>query len=245
MFADDVDGTHPLSSAASCTMPDPCPLPSDADRRRPRCAAGSGARLPSSSCWQRDPRRPFLISAAPGAGKTRPALEFARTQLADGRASASRGRVPDGAADAPVGARGRPTRARSGPRSRLAATAGAASTASPSPTPGSRERPKRWAAALPRDTLVITDEAHHLGEELTWGEAFATAFAASDRRLLLSGTPFRSDATPIPGVSYDADGRRRARRRVHLRRGGRDGVCRPVRFVAYDGTLSWRSPAMT
>ena len=32
--------------------------------------------------WERGP---FLIAAAPGAGKTRPALEFAREQLASGR----------------------------------------------------------------------------------------------------------------------------------------------------------------
>ena len=31
-------------------------------------------------------------------------------------------------------------------------------------------------------------------------------FGAAQRRLLLSGTPFRSDASPIPGVSYDAQG---------------------------------------
>ena len=88
---------------------------------------------------------------------------------------------------------------------------------------------------------MITDEAHHLGEDLTWGNAFATAFAASDRRLLLSGTPFRSDATPIPGVSYDADGVAEPDIAFTYAEAVRDGVCRPVRFVAYDGTLSWRS----
>ena len=88
---------------------------------------------------------------------------------------------------------------------------------------------------------MIADEAHHLGEELTWGEAFATAFAASDRRLLLSGTPFRSDATPIPGVSYDADGVAEPDVAFTYAEAVADGVCRPVRFVAYDGTLSWQS----
>ena len=43
--------------------------------------------LSALAVWERDPRRPFLISAAPGAGKTRPALEFARSQLAAGRAA--------------------------------------------------------------------------------------------------------------------------------------------------------------
>ena len=71
---------------------------------------------------------------------------------------------------------------------------------------GSPRRRGRWANGAAPRTLVIADEAHHLGEELAWGEAFATAFAAARSWLLLSGTPFRSDATPIPGVSYDAEG---------------------------------------
>ena len=64
---------------------------------------------------------------------------------------------------------------------------------------------------------------------------------ASDRRLLLSGTPFRSDATPIPGVSYDADGVAEPDVAFTYAEAVADGVCRPVRFVAYDGTLSWQS----
>jgi superfamily II DNA or RNA helicase len=101
--------------------------------------------------------------------------------------------------------------------------------------------PKRWARALPRRTLVIADEAHHLGEDLTWGVAFATAFAQSQRWLLLSGTPFRSDATPIPGVSYDTDGMAEPDVSYSYAEAVADGVCRPVCFVAYDGSLSWRS----
>ncbi len=94
----------------------------------------------------------------------------------------------------------------------------------------------------PRErTLVIADEAHHLGEDLAWGEAFGQAFAEAGRWLLLSGTPFRSDATPIPGVSYDADGLAEPDISYTYADAVRDGVCRPVVFVTYDGTLSWRS----
>jgi superfamily II DNA or RNA helicase len=65
----------------------------------------------------------------------------------------------------------------------------------------------RWSRIRgPGRTLVIADEAQHLGEELAWGETFSAAFEAVPRWLLLSGTPFRSDATPIPGVSYDSEG---------------------------------------
>jgi superfamily II DNA or RNA helicase len=190
--------------------------------------------------WAHDPRRPFLISAAPGAGKTRPALEFARSQLAAGRVGAIVVACPT----APL------TRQWARAADRLGLDL-APDHDGPRPPAGFHgvavtyarvaRAPKRWANALPRNTLVITDEAHHLGEELTWGEAFATAFAASDRRLLLSGTPFRSDATPIPGVSYDADGVAEPDVAFTYAEAVADRVCRPVRFVAYDGTLSWQS----
>jgi superfamily II DNA or RNA helicase len=101
--------------------------------------------------------------------------------------------------------------------------------------------PGRWARALRSGALIVADEAHHLGEELSWGEAFATAFQASERWLLLSGTPFRSDATPIPGVRYDRAGVAEPDFAYSYADAVRDGICRPVCFVAYDGSLSWRS----
>jgi superfamily II DNA or RNA helicase len=101
--------------------------------------------------------------------------------------------------------------------------------------------PVRWGRALPRRTLVIADEAHHLGDELSWGEGFATAFGSSPRWLLLSGTPFRSDATPIPGVRYDRAGLAEPDVSYSYAEAVADAICRPVCFVAYDGTLSWRS----
>ena len=101
--------------------------------------------------------------------------------------------------------------------------------------------PGGWAAKLAADTLVIVDEAHHLGEDLAWGESFQRAFAAARRWLLLSGTPFRSDATPIPGVRYDADGLVVPDVSYTYAEAVADGVCRPVAFVTFDGTLSWRS----
>jgi superfamily II DNA or RNA helicase len=196
--------------------------------------------LSALAVWERGPRRPFLISAAPGAGKTRPALEFARSQLAAGRATTIVVACPT----APL------TRQWARAADRLGLDL-APDHDSPRPPAGFHgvavtyariaRAPKRWAKALQANTIVITDEAHHLGEDLTWGNAFAAAFAASDRRLLLSGTPFRSDATPIPGVNYDADGVAEPDIAFTFAEAVRDGVCRPIRFVAYDGTLSWRS----
>ena len=196
--------------------------------------------LAALAVWEREPRRPFLISAAPGAGKTRPALEFARSQLASGRAATVVVTCPT----APL------TRQWARAADRLGLDL-APDHDSPRPPAGFHgvavtyariaKAPKRWAAGLARNTIVISDEPHHLGEDLTWGNAFAAAFAASDRRLLLSGTPFRSDATPIPGISYDADGVAEPDIAFTYAEAVRDGVCRPIQFVAYDGTLSWRS----
>jgi superfamily II DNA or RNA helicase len=99
----------------------------------------------------------------------------------------------------------------------------------------------RWAPACTPDTLVIADEAHHLGEELAWGQGFSASFGRARRWLLLSGTPFRSDATPIPGVEYDSEGLAEPDVTYGYADAVRDGVCRPVGFIAYDGVLSWRS----
>jgi superfamily II DNA or RNA helicase len=184
--------------------------------------------------------RPFLLSAAPGAGKTRPALEFARRQLTAGAARSVVVVCPT----APLTRQW--ARAASELGVELAPDGG--SPRQPSGFDGVAvtyariaKAPGRWARAVRAGTLVIADEAHHLGEELAWGEGFATAFAAVPRWLLLSGTPFRSDGAPIPGVSYDADGLAEPDVSYSYAQAVLDRICRPVCFVAYDGTLSWRS----
>jgi len=182
----------------------------------------------------------FLLSAAPGAGKTRPALEFARGELARG------------AIDAVVIAC--PTAPLTRQWARAAHELGldlAPDAGSPRPPLGFKgvsvtyariaQNAARWSRLRADRTLVIADEAHHLGEELAWGESFSKAFAAVPRWLLLSGTPFRSDATPIPGVEYDADGLAQPDISYTYADAVLDGICRPVAFVAYDGALSWRS----
>ena len=187
--------------------------------------------------WERGS---FLLSAAPGAGKTRPALELARRQLRSGAAASVLVACPTG----PL------TRQWARAASQLGVEL-AADASSPRPPRGfdgvsvtySRiaQAPDRWERAMRARTLVIADEAHHLGEELTWGESFTRACGGCERWLLLSGTPFRSDATPIPGVRYDTDGLARPDVSYTYAEAVLDGICRPVCFVAYDGTLSWRS----
>jgi superfamily II DNA or RNA helicase len=182
---------------------------------------------------------PFLLSAAPGAGKTIPSLVFARRLLAAGTVrrvhvlcpttplthqwAEAAGRL--GVQLAPDATELTPPRDFHGV---VATYARAASSAA------------RWAAQCGRDTLVIADEAHHLGEELAWGEGFARAFAATPRWLLLSGTPFRSDQNAISGVRYE-DGVAVPDVSYTYADAVRDGICRPVAFIPYDGLLSWQS----
>ena len=96
-------------------------------------------------------------------------------------------------------------------------------------------------------TLVILDEIHHAGDALSWGEAVREAFAPAARRLMLTGTPFRSDANPIPFVRYEPDGSGGLRSQADYTYGyGQalaDAIVRPVLFMAYSGDLHWRTSA--
>ena len=98
-----------------------------------------------------------------------------------------------------------------------------------------------------RPTLVIFDEIHHAGDALSWGEAIREAFEPARRRVGLTGTPFRSDANPIPFVTYapGADGSRRSCADYVYGYGPAldDGVVRPVIFLAYSGEMRWRTRA--
>src|SRR6476661_3641737 len=96
-------------------------------------------------------------------------------------------------------------------------------------------------------TLVILDEVHHGGDNLSWGDAIREAFEPATRRLALTGTPFRSDTSPIPFVTYaeGTDGIRRsaADYTYGYAEALRDGVVRPVLFLAYGGAMRWRTRA--
>jgi superfamily II DNA or RNA helicase len=96
-------------------------------------------------------------------------------------------------------------------------------------------------------TLVILDEVHHGGDALSWGEAIREAFDPAARRLALTGTPFRSDTNPIPFVTYapgpDGVPRSVADYTYGYAEALRDGVVRPVIFLAYSGAMRWRTRA--
>ncbi|KDN20095.1 DEAD/DEAH box helicase [Amycolatopsis rifamycinica] len=98
-----------------------------------------------------------------------------------------------------------------------------------------------------RKTLVILDEIHHGGDAKSWGDAIREAFTPAVRRLCLTGTPFRSDDSPIPFVTYEPDAggfqRSKADHAYGYADALADGVVRPVVFLAYSGEASWRTSA--
>lgn len=95
-----------------------------------------------------------------------------------------------------------------------------------------------------KSTLVVFDEIHHAGDGLTWGDALYTAFSRASRRLSLTGTPFRTSInSKIPFVVYDNqdDGSKISKPDYVYGYADalRDGVVRPVTFVAYSGQARW------
>ncbi|MBN9607040.1 MAG: DEAD/DEAH box helicase [Actinomycetales bacterium] len=94
-------------------------------------------------------------------------------------------------------------------------------------------------------TLVILDEIHHGGDALSWGDAIRDAFEPAERRVSLTGTPFRSDTAPIPFVRYLRNERGIRLSQTDYAYGyGRalaDGVVRPVVFLSYAGNMRWRT----
>ncbi|MGB0121200.1 MAG: DEAD/DEAH box helicase family protein [Solirubrobacterales bacterium] len=101
--------------------------------------------------------------------------------------------------------------------------------------------PAVHAVASRRPTLVIADEPHHMGDQASWGISAQQAFGQATFRLLLSGTPFRSDNEAIPWITYDSDGISRADYVYGYPEALVDRVCRPITFLPYDGEMEWSS----
>lgn len=95
--------------------------------------------------------------------------------------------------------------------------------------------------------MVILDEIHHAGDERAWGDGVLRAFETAERRLSLSGTPFRSDSARIPFVRYDTTAEGDLAHADYTYGYGdalRDGgVVRPVYFPRFDGQMEWSTPS--
>lgn len=106
---------------------------------------------------------------------------------------------------------------------------------------------KHHAVASARRTLVILDEIHHAGDAKSWGDGVREAYYDVEHRLALTGTPFRSDDSAIPFVRYDEDGEGHLVSQADYTYGYaealKDGVVRPVVFLAYSGEAQWRDSA--
>lgn len=103
-----------------------------------------------------------------------------------------------------------------------------------------------------KPTLAILDEVHHLGSDASWGKAAIEALGPCERRLCLSGTPFRGSRDEIPFVEFDDDGYARYRdypdgapyprgfdysygRALH----DNPPPVRPILFDQYAGDIAW------
>ncbi|MCK7636889.1 DEAD/DEAH box helicase [Corynebacterium sp. CCM 9187] len=106
---------------------------------------------------------------------------------------------------------------------------------------------KHRAVATAQRSLVILDEIHHGGDAKSWGDGIREAYDDAERRLALTGTPFRSDDAAIPFVRYTDDGEGYLKSRADHTYGYSDaladGVVRPVVFLAYSGEARWRTSA--
>lgn len=105
---------------------------------------------------------------------------------------------------------------------------------------------KHYQVATARKTLVILDEIHHAGDAKSWGDGVRFAYEQAERRLALTGTPFRSDDSVIPFVEYkDVDGAMVSQSDYTYGYSDAlaDGVVRPVVFMAYSGQARWRDSA--
>jgi superfamily II DNA or RNA helicase len=213
--------------------------------------------LPGLRGWQKDAyheyfrtsRRDFLLVATPGAGKTTYALTVAAELLARREIAAVTIVTPtehlkhqwaQAAARFGIGIDSayRNAQGRAGADFAGVAVTYAQVAAHPALH---RQRTQN------RRTLVIFDEIHHAGDALSWGDAVTDAFDPARRRLGLTGTPFRSDANPIPFVTYldePGGGKRSASDYVYgYGPALEDSVVRPVIFLAYSGEMHWRTRA--
>ena len=213
--------------------------------------------LPSLRVWQRKAMvayhrgqvRDFLAVATPGAGKTTFALRIAYDLLADGTVDTvtvvcptEHLKVQWAAAASRFGIDLDPAFRNADVHSAADYHGVVLTYAQIGADPAVHRR-----RTLARRTLVILDEIHHAGDSRSWGEGVQTAFEEAERRLALTGTPFRSDDNPIPFVEYerfpDGSQRSRADALYGYRDALADGVVRPVMFMAYSGEAKWRSSA--
>lgn len=198
--------------------------------------------------YQRKQPQDFLTVATPGAGKTTFALTIAADLLARGIIE----RVVIVAPTDHLKTQWAHSAARMGimvdPALASQGVLGAGFQGFAVTYAGIAVNPNAYRARIEhRKTMVILDEVHHAGDALTWGDGVQEACEPAIRRLALTGTPFRSDENPIPFVTYApaSDGSKSSVADYSYGYGHalKDGVVRPVLFMAYSGRMHWRTRA--
>lgn len=190
-------------------------------------------------------KRDFLVSATPGAGKTRFALDLARDLVSAGEVQRVAIVVPTDALRTQWSGQGDAYGLPLVPVDEAAdydkrGYVGCVVTYSQL-----QYGALSMKRATRKPTLVILDEIHHAGESKSWGDALAEAFEHAKYRLALTGTPWRRDKRyPIPFVAYDRDGNVKVDTEYEYGEAVADGVCRAVEFHAYDGDANWKDPSL-
>lgn len=187
----------------------------------------------------------FLLVACPAAGKTTAAVEIAKRELSFGierivvvvhtdhlktqwyKAAANRG--------VELCRDWRPNDIRKLPQG----YDGIVATYQQIAWPTNTQMFRKFTASTP--TLVILDEVHHAadGPESGWGRRIKEAFAPAQKRLLLSGTPFRSDGDAIPFVDYDENDCCKASFPYSYEKALIEGHCRQIIFPSYEGKVRY------
>jgi superfamily II DNA or RNA helicase len=217
----------------------------------PRCNLQKGASVLRE--WQQRAKEKFLacgkpdflLSATPGAGKTRFALDLARDLLTAGQIERVIVVVPSDTLRQQWADQGDsygiPLMPVSDPADYdKTGYRGCVIT----------YQQLRYGAASVRrvtrvPTLAILDEIHHAGQGRMWGDDLREAAGNATYRLALTGTPWRRDkVSPMPFVEYDGDGKVIVDYAYEYGEAVADGVCRPIEFHAYDGNANWRDPAL-
>lgn len=157
--------------------------------------------------WEeREPHKPFMLIAIPGGGKTMAALEASRRWMAAGADRRIIIVVPtknlqeqwrDEAANFGMSLQTKEfgTNFKHGFEGAVATYSGVSSNP---------DLYRKLCSVAP--TMVIFDEIHHCGDEAQFGNGIKHAFEMARERLLMSGTPWKSDGRAIPFVRYNGGG---------------------------------------
>jgi superfamily II DNA or RNA helicase len=85
------------------------------------------------------------------------------------------------------------------------------------------------------ELFLICDEYHRVSESKTTGERLLQSFPEVGKRLLLSGTFYRTDRRSMPWVNYESDGMPITDYEYIMSEAISDGVLRAPEFMYFDG----------